>query len=268
MKPKYIITTGWWCENTNSGDNREKFNGAEDIRKVEFFDKWYKAIKKFTHAQNIVIIDSNSPIKPDIINKEDVKMVSLQSNAGHSTNHKGKICGVTRAHLLGMSYVLCSDVDYWVYIEQDALIFGKDIIETAISESKKGIIFGCGWKTPQPTQQSLMIIHKDYIAKFIERYLSISKNDNEISPEMKFAIASTWWARLLPELAFLENKNGSRIRGYWLRALNYAFNNFGGYDKLPFGYGRDRPIDFNDTCFYFQHGTTEELEKHEVKINI
>ena len=34
------------------------------------------------------------------------------------------------------------------------------------------------------------------------------------------------------------------------------------YDYLSFGYGRERPIDFTDEVFYFQHGSKEELEKY------
>ncbi|WP_412495322.1 hypothetical protein [Vibrio cyclitrophicus] len=267
IEPSYIITTGWWCEETEDKNNRESYNGSDEIRKVGFFDKWYSSVKKYCSPQEIVLIDSASPVLPNLTNKADVKIISLSLNAGHSSNHVGNFCGVTRAHILGMSYALCCDVEYWVYIEQDALIQGENIIEEAIEKNRKNIILGNGWKTPQPTQQSMMIMHKSEIPKFIENYQKIKKKDSEISPEMKFAISSTIWAQYLPEFIFLEGKNNSKLRGYWLRILNYAFNNLGGYGKLPFGYGRERPINFNDKHYYFQHGSIDELRKHESKEN-
>lgn len=263
---KYIITTGWWCDDIKRSDNRETYNGSDDIRKVSFFEEWYKAVKTYTSPDKIIVIDSNSPLKPDISNKSDVDMISLSTNAGHSSNHIGAICGVTRAHIMGMTLALCSDVDYWVYIEQDALISGYNIVETAISQSKNKIIFGNGLKTPQPTQQSFMIIHRDKIPAFINEYMKISKKDYEISPEMKFGIASTAWARFLPEYFFLEKHGKKRLGGYWLRLLNYMFNKFGGYDHLPFGYGRERPINFTDDLYYFQHASKEELQEYK-KLN-
>ena len=82
-------------------------------------------------------------------------------NAGYSINHTGHLCGVVRAHLFGISYALINEVDYWVYVEQDALLYGAEIVEKCIDRMKRPYMFGSGEGTPQPTQHSLMIIRKD-----------------------------------------------------------------------------------------------------------
>jgi hypothetical protein len=35
-----------------------------------------------------------------------------------------------------------------------------------------------------------------------------------------------------------------------------------GYELLPFGYGRMRPINFQDEVFYFQHGSAAEISEY------
>ena len=34
------------------------------------------------------------------------------------------------------------------------------------------------------------------------------------------------------------------------------------YEVLPFGYGRERPINFDDDVYYFQHGTAAEVAQY------
>ena len=255
MDCSYIITTGWWASNKDVNDREIKY-GDHIIRSKEFHKLWYKAVKKYANPKKIFIIDSNSPIKPDL--GDDEVLISLLENAGHSTNHIGKLCGVSRAHLLGMSIAMVEEVDYWVYIEQDALIYGKGIIEEAISKMKKPYMFGDGFRTPQPTQQSLMIIKTEYIPIFIKNFTSIKSIDYNVSPETKFAISTSKILQLLPENLFFDiHTENLKNRVLWK-----LFDKLKGYTPLPFGYGRVRPINFNDKYFYFQHATNEELKNY------
>jgi len=254
MNPTYVITSGWWSSK-ESEDNRLIKCGDEFIRSKDFHELWYKAIKKFTNPKKIYIIDSNSPIKPQLHGDEE--LIELIENAGHSTNHIGELCGVSRAHLVGMMMALANEVDYWVYIEQDALIYGEGIIEYAISKMKKPYMFGSGFGTPQPTQQSLMIIKTEFIPDFIKKFTSIKAKDNLISPETKFAIATSKVLSLLPENLFYDI-HSLNLKNKILWKL---FEFFKGYDELPFGYGRVRPINFEDKFFYFQHGNKDELNE-------
>jgi len=249
----YIITSGWWSTKDDV-DNRTIKTGDKYIRSQAFHQLWYESIAKFTSAQKVYIIDSDSPIKP-ILDENSEVLISLLENAGHSTHHKGKLSGVSRAHLLGMSLAMVNEVDYWVYIEQDALIYGEDIIEKCIENMRKPYMFGNGLATPQPTQQSFMIIKVEAIPEFIQKFSAIKARDNEISPETKFAIAVSPFLKLLPEFLFKNIHTQSfKNKVVWklLKLLQ-------GFDTLPFGYGRVRPIDFDDEYFYFQHGTREEL---------
>lgn len=263
MGKSYLITTGWWCG--ESGELRETCFGDEEIRGKDFFKSWYNAVTSFSKPKKILVVDSASPIKPELPDDDRIEIVSLDINAGHSTKHTGKLCGVTRAHIMGMQYALLCEVDYWVYIEQDALIYGVDIIEDSIKKMNKGIMFGCGRGTPQPMQQSFMIIHREKIPKFLWRLNKINAIDNKISPEMKFAIASSSVLSMLPEFIFYENKSNSPLKRRLYRLVSSFLKLNLTFDVIPFGYGRKRPIDFNDSQFYFQHGLEEELDNYNRK---
>ena len=252
----YIITTGWWSTEDDVDDRAIK-KGDATIRSKEFHTLWYETIECYTSAKKVYVIDSNAPVKPKLNDKKEV-LVSLLENAGHSTAHKGKLCGVSRAHLLGMSLAMINEVAYWVYVEQDALIYGEGIVEEAIAKMKKPYMFGAGRGTPQPMQQSFMIIKTTYIAQFIKHFNDIKARDNEISPETKFAIACSPVLRCFPEWLF-KNIHQKSLKNKIVWKL---FKVFQGFDDLPFGYGRVRPIDFNDRYFYFQHGDKEELDMY------
>ena len=263
---KYIITTGWWCTNDNKLDDRKRKYGDSFIRTDEFHKTWFNAVNTFTKPKKIYIIDSNSPVKP-LMNQEKEMMISLHNNAGHSTKLIGKLSGVSRAHLLGMSLAMVNEVDYWVYIEQDALIFGNDIIEKCIEKMTKPYMFGSGKGTSQPVQQSLMIIKKEGIPNFIKSFNAIKARDNEISPEMKFAIAASLPLRLVPEVVYKYMGKGTIMSKIVKRIFWPIFSFFKGFDNIPFGYGRARPINFDSRHFYFQHGNKEELNSYFKKIN-
>lgn len=227
---KYVIGTGWWCDGTgeHTHTNHQKYVDKE-TRKKDFFNLWYKAVKKFTKPQKIIMIDSNSPIKPNISNKKDVSIYELSKNFGASldgTKNK-RLSGWDRSILGSASLSFLEDCEYFVYIEQDCLIYGKNIIEKAIkSMGKKPMLLGSGNGTPQPIQQSFVIIKKDFIHKFLQMEFNLNKNMLSIDSEKRYSL---------------------RFKGY--------------YDFLPFGYGRKRPIDFNQSHFYVQHLRTNELSK-------
>ncbi|MFV7770802.1 hypothetical protein [Shewanella marisflavi] len=265
-KYKYIVASGWWCDNDSTEDRKNKYGNAE-LRKVDFFYKWYSSIKENTNANNIYVVDSNSPKKPDITGCDDITWIEMELNAGHSTNHLGKYCGVSLSFFTSMMRVYCSNSDYWVYIEQDALLKGKGIIEYAIDRMNgANIMYGSGWGTPQPVQQSLIIVKREYIPEFISRYCSIKSKDSEISPEYKFAIVCSPLLRILPECFFKNIDNGSLFSKIVAR-LTFCLANslFSQAKLLPYGYGRVRPIKFSDDFLYFQHGNEKELDYYNSK---
>jgi hypothetical protein len=253
---KYIIGSGWWCsENSEQTcNNKRKLMGAPIIRKADFHSKWYESVISNTNPEKIVIIDSNSPIKPNL-NKEDNRIVfiSLPSNSGHSVDCTEKFCGWTKSVILSLQYAVLANVDYFVYVEQDVLLRGNGIIEHCIHNMKKPYMFGHPEGTPQPLQQSLFIIRISHANKFLSSLFKLNSSDSELSPENKFVYASSRLQMLLDifYFSFAQKK---------AQKLAHKFKNF---DYLPFGYGRTRPINFSEHFYYFQHGTVEEIKLYD-----
>jgi hypothetical protein len=251
---KYIICSGWWCSNESSNNYRKLAYGSDKIRDRTFHKIWYDLICKNTNPEKIFIVDSASPIKPELNLKDTrLQLVSLTHNPGHATNHTGLLCGWTKAVILGLEYASLCATDYFVYIEQDTLIKGRGIIEHCIQHMHKPYMFGSGSSTPQPLQQSFFIIRNDGIDKFLRRIKQIPIRDNQFSPELKFYVAAS---RLPLPIGILA------CRFATLRKFMQLWNDF---DFLPIGYGRKRPINFQDEYFYAQHMSDKELvlfEKH------
>lgn len=258
--PSYIITSGWWCSGIANHFDRTKRIGDESIRTQEFHHQWLAAIKRFTNPEKIFIVDSNSPV-PCPVDPSSEVIVSLLDNAGHPSMHSGKLSGVSYAHILGMTLAYVNDADFWVYVEQDALIYGDGIIEKCIEKMRGDYMFGSGDGTPQPVQHSLMVMRKDAIPVFVKRFCAIDARDCEISPEIKFAIATSKVLSMLPTWVYkIDGKAGPSV-DLRRRFLDVMFKIFRGFDEVPFGYGRARPIDFDSEFFYFQHGSFEEIDQ-------
>ena len=53
-----------------------------------------------------------------------------------------------------------------------------------------------------------------------------------------------------------------------MKAVRKTVKVFPEFGVLPFGYGRVRPIRFDDDCFYFQQGTTDELAAYARRLGV
>ncbi len=257
----YIIGTGWWC-GKESDTNRKTF-GSEAIRGKDFHKIWSESIKRTTTPDRILMIDSASPVKPDLDSELPIKMVELNQNTGHSTNLKqgNKFCGWMSSVLLSLEYASLCECDYYVYVEQDVLLHGDDIIERCILESNGAdYLFGRDTQRPQPLQQSFFIIKREAIDKFVSRIRQIKYSDAVMGPEFKFALATSPWFSLIPKMLFVQREG---VFGkIMFRVSNILAKALGKYSYLQIGYGRERPINFSDSHYYFQHGTAEELERY------
>lgn len=252
---RYIIGSGWWCsgEAENTHDEKRKLIGNPIIRNVDFHSKWYQSVIESTNPEKIVIVDSNSPIKPNLNDKDNrIVFISLPVNSGHSVNCTEKFCGWTKSVILSLQYAILANTDYFVYVEQDVLLKGKGIIEYCIRNMKTPYMFGHPKGTPQPLQQSLFIIKVSYAYCFLHGLFNSNLKDSELSPEHKFVYASSPKRKLLDFFYFCFKQKKAQ-------KLAYRFKHF---DYLPIGYGRTRPISFSDKYYYFQHGTIEELESY------
>jgi hypothetical protein len=189
--------------------------------------------------QKILITDSASPDKPDYAGYPRVEWVELDRNYGHANDIRtGKVeahfCGWTRSVINGAVYALCCDADYFVYVEQDCLLHGANFLTAALGATEEDILLGARTeggrgiegKTAAPMfQNSLMIVRREGLHRFIRGILAWEESDGEISPEVK---------------------------------LKQSCAPFG---ELAIPYGRSRPIDFTLNHFYAQHLTGEELDE-------
>jgi hypothetical protein len=246
---KYIVGSGWWC----GDDSLRLKHGDNLIRQSGFHDIWMRGVETFCNPEKIIIVDSNSPIKPNV--KDGIEFLSLNQNAGHSTNLKKgeKYCGWSASVLLSMHYALHCDCDYFVYIEQDCLLYGDGVIEKQIEHMNSNgldLLYGSGDNTFQPVQVSFFVVKKSYIEKLISKYFSINSDDSELSPEFKLNMVYKRVAYFIPEI-ILKNK-----------VVNYVLSKIKNRHSMTIGYGRERPIDFNDDYFYFQQGSAEEINDY------
>jgi hypothetical protein len=210
--------------------------GSDLARSVRFFELWYRQVQRCLQPHRIVVTDSASPIKPDLRGKQ-LEWIELDRNYGHPNDVRigrvrTKYSGFTRSVINGAMYALCCDADYFVYVEQDCLLHGDDFLAQALAGSAEDILLGAptengkglhGRIAAPMIQQSLMIVRRAGLERFITGILEATWTDGEKSPEETMRI------QLVPF----------------------------GYVGVP--YGRSRPIDFSRTHFYAQHLDDDEL---------
>ena len=254
-----LLTSGWFATN----EARSYVTaGDELIRGVEFRPLWWKSVDTFIKPQHVFIVDSASPVKPDdaACTSTPFQYAELLINPGHSQNGKTHYCGAMAAIIMGLEFALHNDVEMFLYVEQDALVFGDAIVaKTKNALRRRDLVFGASGALD--IQQSFFAANKKGIRRFLSALHAINYSDKQVAPEHKFMFAAS---RLLPspviKLAEFTEIEKMRVAGLRLFSLicgltkNYAF--------LPFGYGRERPINFGDDIFYFQHGSADELNRY------
>jgi hypothetical protein len=129
-----------------------------------------------------------------------------------------------------------NDADYSVFLEQDCLIVGEGIIEDCIAKMGNAKIM-YGATSPVRIEQSFVIIRRDYVLDFLHEFLGMKQSDKDLFTEVKF------------------QRLQKRARAF--RAVGFPAP---GFASLPFGFGRNRPIDFSEPKFYAQQWSREELE--------
>jgi hypothetical protein len=232
--PKIVVGTGWWCD----GNAREWTIGELSTRSPAFFEVWLRLVEKYITPDKIVVTDSRSPIKPRDSARQSVTWIELDRNYGHANDLRSgliatKYSGGTRSRILGCTYAMCCDADYYVHVEQDCVVHGEKFLEAALSGTKQPIVIGdrtvggrgmVHGRIAQPMfQNSLMIVRRDGMERFLIALLAANETDGELSPESKME------------------------------------RDFEPFDVIAVPYGRSRPIDFTRSHFYAQHLIAEEL---------
>jgi hypothetical protein len=252
-----LVCTGWYSTDT---PRSYITYGDEHIRNKNFRPLWWQSLDSFVKPQHVLIIDSASPVKSEdnLFTKTKVQYIELLRNPGHSQNCLTHYCGAMAAIIIGMEFALHNDVDYFLYIEQDALIYGNDFVKKIKERLKfNDMIFGSGGQFGE-VQQSVFAVNKKGIRRFLSAIHDINQSDHQISPEMKFMYAASG-LRYFPFSGLLSYDNPQLMRRSASKLFLMLMTLMNQYDYLPFGYGRLRPINFKDSCFYFQHASSEEI---------
>lgn len=259
-----LICTGWYA----SDKPRDYVTHGDDfIRGTDFRPLWWKSLDTFARPEKVLIVDSASPVKPDDhkFTTTDCEYINLMINPGHAQNCSGHYSGCMAAIMLGMSYALHNDVDFFLYVEQDALLYGDNIVEEVKKQLlKKDYVFGQG--SGKMIQQSIFAINKKGLRRFLAALNSINYTDHQVNPEWKFMLASSALMHFpLSTLLGLYSWDNPRfIRRMAQNLLFPLFYATRDYTFLPFGYGRVRPLNFSDKTFYFQQGDMDEVRKYRV----
>ncbi|MBI2715603.1 MAG: hypothetical protein HYX37_14305 [Rhizobiales bacterium] len=234
-KPKVIVGSGWWCDGAPSAWRI----GSPATRSPAFFDLWLRQVHRCLKPLRVVVTDCASPIKPDRPSDKSLVWIELDRNYGHPNDLrvgliKTKYSGFTRTVINGAMYALCCDADFYVYVEQDCLIHGEDLLTHAIGDASEDILLGTptvngvglhGAVAASMIQQSLIVVRRIGLERFLEGLLGAPWTDGEMPPE------EIMRQRLTPF----------------------------GLLRIPFG--RSRPIDFTRSHFYAEHLTDEELAR-------
>jgi hypothetical protein len=231
------------------------------IRGPAFRSLWWRSMDTYMRPEHVFVVDSASPVKPDdaACTSTDFRHVELLRNPGHAQNATTHYCGYMAAVLMGLEFALHNGVDMVVHVEQDALVYGDRIIEKTKSALRRSdLVFGSDAKQ---IQQSYFAMTRNGLRRFLSALHAIEYSDKQIAPEHKFMFAAS---RLLPAPVLRLAAHTPR-NAIW-RARTRLFSMIcalaGAYEVLPFGYGRVRPIDFDDEVFYFQHGSAEEISQY------
>ena len=230
---KVVVGSGWWCDETP----HEWAIGSPTTRSVEFFELWYRQVARCLEPDRIVVTDSASPIKPNDRSGPLLHWIELDRNYGQANDIRtGRIAtkysGFTRSVINGAMHALCCDADVYVYVEQDCLLRGEDFLGYAIGDSTTDILLGAptengkglgGAVAATMLQQSLIIVRRAGLERFLIGLLGAPWTDGELSPE------EIMRRRLAP------------------------------FDFVQLPYGRSRPIDFTRPHFYAQHLNDDEL---------
>jgi hypothetical protein len=149
------------------------------------------------------------------------------------SDYAGALCGFSRSMLLGATYALSCNADYFVYVEQDCVLKGSDLLQAAVGAGEKQIYFGApvvngqglngAVVTSDLIQVSLVVVRRDALLRFIHA-MTFAPNDLPAEQRREFYSPEFRWMQLLKTFASLQ---------------------------IPFG--RSRPLNFGLPHYYAQH---------------
>jgi hypothetical protein len=259
-----LVCTGWYADDA---PRNYRAYGDDVIRGAAFRSLWWQSMDRFVKPAAVLVVDSASPVKSNdrAHTNTRVEYIELLTNPGHSQNCAGHYCGAMAAIILGMEYAVYNDVEFFLYVEQDALIYGDRLIPTIKQMLRtRDLVFGAPGQGGE-IEQTVFAVSRRGLRKFLANLHRIGFSDRQISPETKFMYAASK-LRHVPLLGLASWDRPFAIRRLANFMIRMLLPMTSEYATLPFGYGRQRPIDFSDDTFYFQQGTAVEIDAYRRKL--
>jgi hypothetical protein len=190
-----------------------------------FFQLWLNNTKRYSTPVDIVVV--NAAASP--VEAAGVTWLNMKHNYGHVSSMPANelFCGWWLGFMLGAWVAYHHKCDF-IYKEQDCLAFGPWVehLYNVLKHEKAGVVVG-RFNHRYKIEQSLVLVQRQAIPKLISRYLAIPHTDRALRPELKF-------------LRIMTDDNKFMV-------------------YMAMGCGRNRPVPYNDRCFYAQKLTTKEL---------
>jgi hypothetical protein len=207
---KYLIGSGCYMKIDGQVEESGGIKKAdEDVTPIthmpDFFKLWIRSLEISTSPELVFIVDAHSPAIPSLEfeNRFPILWHRRVDNLGHLPGWKDGV-------LKGAEFALWKKLDF-VYVEQDCLLWGKDIVNYSRERMTTGLMLGSGEDTTMPIEQSFFIVKCEFLPEFISKIQVINGS--------------------MPEVEYIE----------WFHDQ---------YDLFPFRGGRQRPLDF-ETDFGF-----------------
>lgn len=219
MSRKYVIGTGFF-----SPPDKE-----ENKLRNEWLEKWLdNTWNTNLKPEHVYIINSDSDILDiDLLNESSLNtVINLQDNPGHVFSEGSlKYCGWSSTVLITAMLAYASKCDF-IFKEQDCMCFGpwvERIYQEAEEQNAKFMVKDFKLDPNLGIENSLIFIKHEFIPTFIYEWMLIVENQllDQLYPEK------------ITKMIYENYKNESGL--------------------FTFGYGRDRPINYDDPVFYVQH---------------
>jgi hypothetical protein len=95
---KVLVGSGWWS------DGGAALIGHRATKTPEFFGLWLRLVRRYIDPTRIVVVDSHSPLKPNLELRNSLTWIELDKNYGHPIEIGRtiitKYCGFNRTVLL------------------------------------------------------------------------------------------------------------------------------------------------------------------------
>lgn len=200
---------------------------SEGRAREEFAKTWLDNTLRFAAPQAIYCICAGC--EPPLV--EGIKYVETLANLGHIHHliqqpeaYPNKIGGWLMGTLIGALLAYHARADF-IYKEQDCLAFGPWAQAMYMQAEQTGARMLFGKSATMGAEQSLIWVRNDAILEYVGLMLAMPESDGKVLPESKY-----------------------------MRLIESGFAQF-----LEFGYGRDRPVNFDSGLFYIQQATEEEM---------